>query len=417
MKNIAIIGAGISGLSIAQCLKNNYEVKIFEKASKPGGLIKCETIDNNLYHMVGGHVFNSRRTEVLNWFWKFFNQDEEFTKTIRNAVIHFDKPVGYPIENHLYELNEDTVKAVISDLLEIEKKNDKNNEVTNFEEFLKYKFGETLYSLYFEPYNKKIWKRDLTNVPLSWLEGKLPMPTVKEIIFNNIHKKKEMNMVHSSFYYPKQKGSQFLANRLSKGLNIEYNTEITNISRSNNTWKINNSYIADYIIFAGNIKDLPQIMNESIKLTNYYNDINNLEFHGTTTALCEVTPNPYSWVYLPDKNIQAHRIINTGNFSETNNSKNIKTATIEFTNYVDKKTILENLKHIPFSPKYITHRYTKYTYPIQSNNTRQVVSNIKNELKPHGMFLLGRFAEWEYYNMDAAMGAAIDLSKEFKSCE
>jgi UDP-galactopyranose mutase len=27
------------------------------------------------------------------------------------------------------------------------------------------------------------------------------------------------------------------------------------------------------------------------------------------------------------------------------------------------------------------------------------------------MYLLGRFAEWEYYNMDAAVGAAIDLEK------
>lgn len=27
---------------------------------------------------------------------------------------------------------------------------------------------------------------------------------------------------------------------------------------------------------------------------------------------------------------------------------------------------------------------------------------------------LGRFAEWEYYNMDVAMGAALDLVKELR---
>lgn len=35
MKKIAIIGAGISGLSIAQLLKDRYEVTVFESASKP----------------------------------------------------------------------------------------------------------------------------------------------------------------------------------------------------------------------------------------------------------------------------------------------------------------------------------------------------------------------------------------------
>ena len=71
----------------------------------------------------------------------------------------------------------------------------------NFEEFLKYRFGETLYELYFKPYNEKVWRRDLKYVPLSWLEGKLPMPTVAEMIFNNINHVKEKQFVHSTFWY------------------------------------------------------------------------------------------------------------------------------------------------------------------------------------------------------------------------
>lgn len=68
---IAIIGAGVSGLSIAHCLKDRFEVRLFEKESRPGGLIKCDWVDGSLYHRVGGHVFNSRRNDVLQWFWRF----------------------------------------------------------------------------------------------------------------------------------------------------------------------------------------------------------------------------------------------------------------------------------------------------------------------------------------------------------
>jgi UDP-galactopyranose mutase len=116
---------------------------------------------------------------------------------------------------------------------------------------------------------------------------------------------------------------------------------------------------------------------------------------------------------MPDKNHDSHRIICTGNFSETNNAEGKMTATIEFTDNVGKTEILENLKMIPLHPKYIEHRFTKYTYPIQNNSTREMIMDLKECLKLKGLYLLGRFAEWEYYNMDAAVGAGIDLSKEF----
>ncbi|EXZ03053.1 hypothetical protein M072_4591 [Bacteroides fragilis str. DS-208] len=41
-----------------------------------------------------------------------------------------------------------------------------------------------------------------------------------------------------------------------------------------------------------------------------------------------------------------------------------------------------------------------------------MISSIKSSLEGDNLFLLGRFAEWEYYNMDAAMEAALDLAKK-----
>lgn len=110
------------------------------------------------------------------------------------------------------------------------------NEPQNFEEFLKGRFGDTLYSMYFQPYNEKIWRRDLKLVPLSWLEGKLPMPTVMEMIYNNINHVKERKFVHSTFWYEKMNGSQYIADKLADGLNIRYNTNIDSIKYTNGKW-------------------------------------------------------------------------------------------------------------------------------------------------------------------------------------
>lgn len=48
MRKLAVVGAGISGLSIANLLKDKYIVEVFEKDSRPGGLIKCDRVEGNL---------------------------------------------------------------------------------------------------------------------------------------------------------------------------------------------------------------------------------------------------------------------------------------------------------------------------------------------------------------------------------
>ena len=178
----AVIGAGISGLSIARMLSAHDEVKVFESKEAPGGLCKCTEVQGNLYHLTGGHCFNSKRRDVLDWFWaQKPDSIEHYAKVQRNAAVALEDNlvVQYPIENHIYQMPSELQKQIIADLLQMSAAG--SVEVTNFDEFLINRFGETLYKLYFAPYNEKIWQRSLKDVPISCLEGILPMPTVEEI--------------------------------------------------------------------------------------------------------------------------------------------------------------------------------------------------------------------------------------------
>ena len=408
-KNLAIIGAGISGLSTAHLLKDRYNVVVFEKEATPGGLIRCRRVDGSLYHLCGGHVFNSKRQDVLDWFWSKFMREEEFVKADRNSVVFMadGKHIPYPVENHIYLFDNETQKAFIEDLLTIAR--NEGYEPTNFEEFLKHRFGETLYRLYFKPYNEKVWRRSLTNVPLSWLEGKLPMPTVQEMIFNNINQVKEKSFVHSTFWYEKMNGSQYIADKLAQDIDVRYNAGIESVERVSDGWSINGEMF-DAVVFCGNIKQLPSLL-KGVDISQFAADIDSLEYHGTTSVFCEIEANPYSWIYLPDSRYDSHRIICTGNFSPSNNAEGKMTATVEFTDEISKEEIIEQLKRIPMNPKYLDHHYNKYTYPIQNVNTRGMVASLKGHLASEGFYFTGRFADWEYYNMDVAIGAAMDLCK------
>ena len=112
----AVIGGGMSGLAIANLLKEAGEsVILFEKESRPGGMIKCDVVKGCLFHRTGGHVFNTKRQDVMDWFWKHFDCSKEFTKALRNSSVIIDgmENVPYPIENHVYCFDESTQKSFI----------------------------------------------------------------------------------------------------------------------------------------------------------------------------------------------------------------------------------------------------------------------------------------------------------------
>lgn len=422
-----VIGAGISGMTVAHLLKEKKdEVIVFEKEDLPGGLIKCRRVNGNLFHTCGGHVFNSKRQDVLDWFWSKFEREQEFSKTDRNSCVFMDKKgtsleydnIPYPIENHMYLFDEATQKAFYEDLDEIDKVKGVNAKLTdynNFGNFLRWRFGRTLYNLYFQPYNEKVWGRDLTTVPMSWMEGKLPMPTTQEMRDNNANKVEEKAFVHSTFWYEKKDGSQYIANRLSEGLNIRYNSDIDCIEHKDGKWIICGEEF-DKVVFCGNIKDMVKMI-VGVDIDAFKEPIEALEYHGTTAVFCEIDKNPYSWIYQPSRRHKSHRIICTGNFSDTNNDDSVPegriTATVEFTDEISKNNIIENLKKIPLNPKYLDHQYNKYTYPIQDVNTRKMIKDLKDALALVDFYFTGRFADWEYYNMDVAMGAAMDMINNY----
>jgi len=407
--DVIVVGSGISGLSIANMLAKNHKVAVLEKSSKIGGLIKCDRIKGNLFHRVGGHVFNSRNQKVTDWFWKYFDKENEFLKAKRNAKIDIcSTTVGYPIENYIYQLPDDVRVPILSEILD--KINQNKIKYSNFKEFLIGNFGQTLYELYFEPYNKKIWNMNLDEIPLDWLQGKLPMPNLKEVVLSNMLRKEEDKMVHSSFYYPKEGGSQFIVNRLAEALDISVSYTVTSIELNNKKLSINHGdRITEKLIYTGDIRNLHRVISiNDNKLKNALLKARELKSNGTSNVLCEMDNNNMSWRYIPEHQFKAHRIIYTGNFSDTNNANlDKKTCVVEFSGKLDENLIIEELDKLPGNLRPIAFNYEPNSYIIHNKDTRKIINEIKNLLEEYNIYLLGRFAEWEYYNMDKCIESAM----------
>lgn len=414
MADIAIIGAGISGLSAARLLGKKHRVRVFERASRPGGLVKCDRVRDNLFHRVGGHVFNSKNPEVLDWFWSFFDRDKEFLKARRNARILFQgKLIGYPIENYLHQLDKEFVASVLKDFLSPDYRPQDPFSYPDFATFLKSNFGETLYEAYFRPYNEKIWNRDLKEIPLPWLQGKLPMPNLMEMLLSNIVVQEESEMVHATFYYAREGGSQFIADRLSEGLDIRLNSDISRITKKDATYWLDDEGPFDYVVFTGDVRKAAQVFPESQAAKQAAAICRNLPSNGTSNLFCETDPGDVSWLYLPGPETKAHRIIYTGTFAESNNRGSSRhTCVVEFSGEYSYDFMCEEVKKLPGNLQPLDWNYEPNSYIVHDHQSAASLALARQSLNEEGIYLLGRFAEWEYYNMDKAIEAAMALEKE-----
>jgi protoporphyrinogen oxidase len=368
-KSIAIIGAGVSGLSAARILRSKgYAPVVYEKNREPGGLIRCTVEEGNLFHRVGGIVFNTKNERVKAWFGEQFDIENEFISARRNAQIWTrGEYIGYPVENYLHQLPGDMRRKIMKELLLLPWQ---SNHVDNFDAFLRKRFGQTLYDYYFLPYNSKLWNYDLKKIPLPWLEGKLPMPDLSQIFLNNIFRRPDKEMVHSTFYYPKQGGSSFIAHRLAEGTAIVYNSPVDLITRTENQWKVNGERY-DHLIYTGDVRrlakslyDIPAEVRESAE------SVSDLPSNGTSNVLCFTDDSNLSWLYLPGKYTGAIVSYTLAISVRPITAVPGKPVWWSVSGKREESEMREELKKLPGHLEPITFNYEPDSYVIQMHDTR-----------------------------------------------
>ena len=106
----------------------------------------------------------------------------------------------------------------------------------------------------------------------------------------------------------------------------------------------------------------------------------------------------------------------TGNFSSQNSANNLPpnrtTCTVEHSGHLPEDEMLREVMSLPFDMQPVAYNYCQNSYVLHDERTACLMDATISGLADHGIFCCGRFAEWQYYNMDAAIASAFDVASK-----
>ncbi len=408
---IGVIGAGISGMSIARLLKDDFEVEVLEKFNHVGGIARTKDVSGKPYHINGGHCFNSKFNDVLDFVFNTVLDKDKWNYLPRKAEILFKNNwVTYPIEFSIKEI--DSFDTSLAFQITKEMFNASYEKGKNLEEWFINHFGLTLAKEYFIPYNTKIWGIAPKNMDNVWIEDekqmKLPVPT-KESFYKSLVGKITDKMSHAAFYYPKTNNQNTFIEAIGEGVNILTNYDVKDITKESNQWIVNGEKKYDILINTSPLDLIPQILkNIPIKALSCFSK---LKYNKVTNIFWETDGGlDITWGYIPDPSIGFHRISNTGSIVQPKGNF----CTTEAIGEIPYDRLVEEGQKIPFLKKPLDYNVTEHAYVFFDLNYAQAKAGAISYLDSLGIHSHGRFGEWEYYNMDVCIKRSIDLAKNIK---
>lgn len=420
----AILGCGLAGLSLAHFL--NDDSVILEKEKQTGGLCRSFSL-NGIFYDIGPHVIFSRNNEALDILTSLAPMNR-----IRrsNRIFHNGRMVKYPFENDLAALSvkdrDYCVKMFLDNPYE-------NSKATNMLQFFLKTFGEGMTNIYLKPYNEKIWKFDISKMDMQMVE-RIPKPPKGDVLKSAKGTPTEGYKHQLYFHYPVNGGINSLVKSYEKSVSakseIVCNARIKKICKVKNGWVIktgSGDFHAERLV---NCMPLHELFKYIVAPRKVKNAVNALKYNSiyiiTLQAKGDYIGDNFA-INFPDREIIFHRISKLNFLGKCYAKKNMTTIMAEVTYRKGtplarmkpediKKAVIGDLDMLGFVKKKdivsMEFHDFKYAYVIYDLCHRKNTDLVLNYLKARGIYCCGRFAEFEYLNMDSIIWHSLKLAEK-----
>ena len=356
-----IVGAGLSGLTMAERIANVLQEKVLviEKRNHIGGNVyDSYNEDGILIHNYGPHIFHTNSQSVYQYLSQF-TQWNDFWHRVLTCVDGNLVPMPITVEtiNKLYNLNLDC--SQVEDFLK--KQAVEIDEVTTSKEVALSKVGPDIYSKIFENYTKKQWGIDPAELDTSVI-SRIPIRLNRDTRYFA-----DRYQGMPKFGYTKMCEKMAANKNIKIMLNTDYKEVIGDISY-------------EKLIYTGPADDYYDYKYGRLSYRSIHFAFETYDKETFQEAPVVNYPNDYDYTRITEfKKLtwQEHR--------KTTICKEFPCA--------------EGEPYYPFPTKDCKAQFALYA------------EEMKKESK---VIFLGRLAEYKYYNMDAAVKRALDVFEQMQ---
>ena len=218
VQRIIIIGAGLTGLSVAYHLeqRGHLNVDVYEQEATVGGLTRSFNKDGFTFDYTG-HFLHSNNPYFSEFLEKIFAPGE-LQSVQRNAQIFINNAfISYPFQTNITQLSPEIMCECVETFI---KRPLSQKEPKNFKQWLLKAFGKGMCKHFFFPYNKKILSYPIHKAMAEQGGRFVPKTSLTDMLTPLQDATKKNIGYNSHFLYPQHGGIQtFSTNILGKLVN------------------------------------------------------------------------------------------------------------------------------------------------------------------------------------------------------
>jgi protoporphyrinogen oxidase len=419
--NVAIIGAGISGLAVSHHLQHK-NTTIFESTDHYSGHVHSEFVDGFTWDD-GPHMSFSANTYVRDYLADMVDQEFETQPTLASNYYqgHW---IGHPSQVHLFQIPEPLRTKCLESFLATR---DDNRTPKNYREWLDISFGPVFAETFPGAYTRKYWTVEPEMLSTEWVGNRVMKPSVEQVLAGA----KDSIGLQTSHYiagkdtrYPKKGGFMAYTHKMAAGSNLLLNTPVTGVNFGKRELRTRDGsvYTYDQLVSTMPLKnfilasdDAPDTVREAAKLLTATN------FLRVDVAVNHPAIRPETWVYVYDEDKYSVRISVTEKFGASNAPADCTGIQVEVygseyrpcsTDFEAVKTgvvneliemgMVESREHL----RYVHCKFVPQGNPIFDLNRAAAMKEITTFLDLHGVQLVGRYGEHKYLMTDACIISA-----------
>jgi protoporphyrinogen oxidase/GT2 family glycosyltransferase len=412
IKSIAILGAGIAGLSAAYYLKKNgFNVQVFERESYYGGLAR--SFDWHGFSCdFAAHRFFTNDEDVLRSVFRLNPMLRHVRRSklfVRNAWLN--DPIN-PIELMRLLPKKDAL-LLVKDLTKPSKTID---QAKSFEEYILARYGRIMHQTFFRPSTEKLFRIPANQISVLWALRKARLVNP----FKKMDGKSRKYFAY--FYYPLEGGYGSISDAYYRKVkeSVLLNSEVTGILRKDNCvvgieyqqGEETKSFDCDLIISTLPLTLTGKMLGINVPLSYQKVDAVYLLINKPEVG-------PYHWAYYIDADISINRKVEFKHMSRVNTPRDTSVICAEVTSseadpagkvikdlqragYVESKDVVDTL---------VVRE--EYAYPVYKVGYEEIVQSTIEQIKQtQNVYVLGRAAEFIHREIDDIIGASKKLVKQ-----